>query len=331
MKVFVTGAEGFIGSHVVQELLNEGFEVKALVLYNSFDQIGWLSDLSEQELEQVEIIKGDIRDPFLMQQAIQGCDAVLHLASLIAIPYSYVAPSSYIETNVMGTLNVLQAAEQAGVQRFIQTSTSEVYGTAQYVPINESHRLLGQSPYSASKIAADQMCLSYYCSFELPVTIIRPFNTYGPRQSERAIIPTVINQLLQGKQQLKLGNLTPTRDLTYVTDTAKGFIQALRHPQTIGETINLGAGFEITISDLVKMICEIINVSPIIEQDDHRIRPVLSEVNRLWSDNTKALQMLHWTPQHKGQDGLYKGLTQTIQWFEQRQKAYTNGQGKYVI
>ncbi|MBD3609334.1 MAG: SDR family NAD(P)-dependent oxidoreductase [Gammaproteobacteria bacterium] len=314
-KVLVTGSEGFIGSHLVETLVRDGYQVRAFVLYNSFNSWGWLEDLSDDVKRQIEIVTGDVRDPLSVRMAMQGCSAVMHLAALIAIPYSYTAPTSYVDTNVTGTLNVVQAARELGIEKVIHTSTSECYGTAQFVPITEEHPLQPQSPYSASKIAADQIALSYYYSFDLPVTIIRPFNTYGPRQSARAVIPTVITQIANGVGELKLGALSPTRDFNYVKDTAQGFVAALRADKVAGEVINIGSNFEVSIGDAVSHIADIMQAEVNITTDEQRIRPEKSEVNRLWAANDKAKKMLDWQPQYGGLDGFKRGLEETVQWF----------------
>jgi NAD dependent epimerase/dehydratase len=316
-RVLVTGSDGFIGSHVVEELVKAGASVKAVVYYNSFNSWGWLDTVSADVMRSVEVIAGDIRDPHFMISAIAGCTDVMHLAALIAIPFSYVAPDSYVETNVRGTVNVLQAARHVGVRRFVQTSTSEVYGTAQIVPIKENHPLVGQSPYSASKIASDQMALSFHASFDTPVIVIRPFNTYGPRQSARAVIPTIISQLASGKRRIKLGAVSPTRDFSFVTDTARGLIAGLTAPaeQAVGQTINLGSGFEISVGDTAQMIAEVMGSTIEIETDEARLRPAGSEVERLWADNSKARQQLGWAPEFGGLDGMRRGLEQTARWF----------------
>jgi dTDP-glucose 4,6-dehydratase len=314
-KILITGADGFIGSHLVESLVNQGYKVKAFVLYNSFNTWGWLDSLDKSVLSEIEVFAGDIRDPYGVKNAMEGCDAVLHLAALIAIPYSYHSPDTYIDTNIKGTLNILQAARELKVKRVIHTSTSEVYGTARFVPITEEHPLQGQSPYSASKIGADQLAFSFYASFELPVVTIRPFNTYGPRQSARAVIPTIITQLANGVEKLKLGSIYPTRDFNYVQDTVDGFIAALNTENIEGETINIGSNFEISIGDTAKVIAELMHKNISIEMDDVRLRPKDSEVERLWAENKKALEMLHWKPNHAGLEGLKIGLSKTIEWF----------------
>jgi NAD dependent epimerase/dehydratase len=316
-RVLVTGSDGFIGSHVVEELVKAGARVKAVVYYNSFNSWGWLDTVSKDVMHSVEVVAGDIRDPHFMIAAASGCTDVMHLAALIAIPFSYAAPDSYVETNVRGTVNVLQAARQAGVRRIVQTSTSEVYGTAQAVPIKESHPLAGQSPYAASKIASDQMALSFHASFDMPVVVIRPFNTYGPRQSARAVIPTIISQIANGKRKIKLGAVSPTRDFSFVTDTARGLMAGLTAPaeQAVGQTINLGSGFEISVGDTARMIADVMGARIEIETDEARLRPANSEVERLWADNSKARQQLGWAPDFGGLDGMRRGLEETANWF----------------
>lgn len=314
-KILVTGADGFIGSHLVESLVHLGYNVKAFTLYNSFNKWGWLDSLDKSVLSEIDVFSGDIRDPYGVKNAMEGCDTVLHLAALIAIPYSYHSPDTYIDTNIKGTLNVLQAARSLNVERIIHTSTSEVYGTARFVPITEEHPLQGQSPYSASKIGADQLAYSFYTSFELPVITIRPFNTYGPRQSARAVIPTIITQLANGLDVLKLGSIHPTRDFNYVQDTVDGFIAALKAENAFGETINLGSNFEISIGDTVNVIAELMNKSITIETEDKRLRPKDSEVERLWADNKKAADLLHWKPKYGGLEGFKAGLSKTIEWF----------------
>ena len=315
MKVFLTGADGFIGSHLAEHLVRSGHEVKALAIYNSQGSWGWLDTLPSDIKSSLEVVLGDIRDPYHMNQLAAGQDAIMHLAALIAIPFSYVAPDMYVQTNVQGTLNLLNAARTHNVGRFIHTSTSEVYGTAQYVPMDEGHMLQGQSPYSASKIGADQMVRSFYSSFELPTMTIRPFNTYGPRQSARAVIPTIISQLAAGKKSINLGALTPTRDFTYVTDTARGFEKALHATTGIGEVTNLGVGFEVTIGQTFDIINEIMGAGAVATEDPNRIRPKNSEVERLFSDNTKAKSVLGWQPEIVGIEGFRVGLEKTIEWF----------------
>jgi dTDP-glucose 4,6-dehydratase/UDP-glucose 4-epimerase len=317
MKVLLTGADGFIGSHLAEELVRDGHDVRAIVIYNSLDSWGWLDSIPRDVASQIEIIPGDIRDPALMMSAVAGRDAVLHLAALIAIPYSYVAPDLYVQTNIQGTLNLLNAARAADVSRFVHTSTSEVYGTARFVPMNENHPLQGQSPYSASKIGADQMVNSFFTSFQLPTITIRPFNTFGPRQSARAVIPTVISQLAAGKREIQLGALTPTRDFTYVSDTVRGFTAALKPIEAVGQVINLGSGFEVSIADTFDTIASLMGSRAVATQDPQRLRPADSEVERLFSDNTKAKTLLGWEPEHLGLDGFRAGLSKTIEWFSE--------------
>jgi dTDP-glucose 4,6-dehydratase len=309
-KILVTGAGGFIGSHLTELLVNEGYEVKAFVHYNSSNKWGWLDSSSVKN--NVEVITGDIRDMDSVFAAMQGCDSVFHLAALIGIPYSYVSPQAYIKTNIDGTYNILQSARQLGVEKIMVTSTSETYGTAQYVPIDENHPMVGQSPYSATKIGADQLAISYYKSFDLPIKIVRPFNTYGPRQSARAIIPTVISQILSGKTELNLGNLTPTRDLTFVKDTANGFLQIALADGLFGEITNIGMSEEITIGDLVKLIAKQIGTEVEIRSDEQRIRPDKSEVERLFCNNSKILANTQWKPNYT----LESGLIETIEWIK---------------
>jgi NAD dependent epimerase/dehydratase len=315
-QVLVTGADGFIGSHLVEGLVTRGHKVKALTMYNSFGTWGWLDSVPKEVLDQVEVVPGDIRDSIFVRHAMKGCSDVMHLAALIAIPYSYVAPEAYIDTNVKGTLNILQAAREASVEKVIHTSTSEVYGTARFVPITEDHPLQGQSPYSASKIAADQLAYSFYSSFELPVITIRPFNTYGPRQSARAVIPTIISQIASGASAIHLGSTSPTRDFNFVADTVNGFISALSSEKAFGETINLGSGFEISVGDTVELIAQLMNAEVTVTTDEARLRPIGSEVERLCADNQKAAQLLNWSPAASGIDGLKSGLMETIQWFQ---------------
>ncbi len=314
MKVFLTGADGFIGSHLAEELVRAGHEVKALCIYNSIGSHGWLDTIDPEVKKHMEIVLGDIRDPYHMNELVRGQEAVMHLAALIAIPFSYVAPDMYVQTNIQGTLNLLNAARNHDVNRFIHTSTSEVYGTAQYVPMDEGHVLQGQSPYSASKIGADQMVKSFYSSFELPTLTIRPFNTYGPRQSARAVIPTIISQLAACKKEINLGALTPTRDFTYVTDTAKGFERALHATTGFGEVTNLGVGFEVSIGETFNIINELMGAGAVATEDPNRIRPKNSEVERLFSDNTKAKSVLNWEPEIRGIEGFRVGLGKTIEW-----------------
>jgi NAD dependent epimerase/dehydratase len=311
----VTGADGFIGSHLVEELLAYGCEVRAFVLYNSFGSWGWLDTLSPAVRSQIDIFAGDIRDPNGIREALKHCDAVMHLAALIAIPYSYHSPSTYIDTNVAGTLNVVQAARDLGTSRVVVTSTSEVYGTGRYVPIDEAHPLQPQSPYSASKIGADAIALSYHASFGTPVTVLRPFNTYGPRQSARAVIPTIIGQIASGSTRIRLGSLHPTRDFTFVRDTARGFIQAAECDSVVGQTTNIGSGFEISIGDVVKVIAEVMGAEVELETDPDRLRPTASEVERLFAGVDKARMQFGWAPEFGGPDGFRRGLEITAEWF----------------
>lgn len=317
MKLLVTGADGFIGSHLTEALVRAGHGVRAFVLYNSFNSWGWLDHCDEDVKGKFEVFTGDIRDPYGVRTAMKGCDAVLHLAALIAIPYSYHSPDSYIDTNVKGTLNVVQAARDLGVARVVHTSTSEVYGTARFVPVTEDHPLQGQSPYSASKIGADQIAMSFQKSFGTPVVILRPFNTYGPRQSARAVIPTIIAQIANGKRQIELGAVHPTRDFSYVGDTVAGFVAALSSDRGVGEVINLGSGFEISIGDTARTIAEVMGAAIEIVTDARRLRPDKSEVERLWAGNEKALELLGWQPRYGGLDGFRRGLAETVAWFSE--------------
>ncbi len=314
-KVLITGADGFIGSHLTEQLVRQGYNVRPFVYYNSFNSWGWLDSASSEIKAELDVFAGDIRDPHGVKEAMKGCTHVLNLAALIAIPYSYHSPDTYVDTNIKGTLNIVQAARELGVEKVVHTSTSEVYGTAQYVPIDEAHPLQGQSPYSATKIAADQMALSFYRSFDTPVAIIRPFNTYGPRQSARAVIPTIIGQLASGKTTIKLGAISPTRDFNYVKDTVDGFISVMNSEKAIGEVINIGSNYEVSIGETVEMIASIMNVDVTIETDEQRLRPDKSEVERLWAANQKAKDLLGWAPNYGGKEGFRKGLEETIEWF----------------
>lgn len=314
-KVLVTGADGFIGSHLVEYLVRNGYTVRAFVYYNSFNSWGWLDDVDVKIRANVEVFAGDIRDPNGVRTAMKGCDTVLHLAALIAIPFSYHSPDAYVDTNVRGTLNILQAARDLGVSRVVHTSTSEVYGTAQFVPITEAHPLQGQSPYSATKIGADQLALSFYRSFSLPVTVIRPFNTYGPRQSARAVIPTIITQIANGQTNLKLGALRPTRDFNYVEDTVRGFHAMATANNVLGEVVNIGSGFEISVGDTAALIGRLMNTSIEITDDRERLRPEKSEVERLLASNKKAHELLGWAPNYGSLEGFERGLKKTIAWF----------------
>ena len=307
-KILVTGADGFIGSHLTEMLVKKGYEVNALSQYNSFNNWGWLEDVNCKD--QIKVLTGDIRDPHYCKRITKNVDIIFHLAALIAIPYSYKAPDSYVDTNIKGTLNICQAARENGNIRVIHTSTSEVYGTAQYVPIDEKHALQPQSPYSASKIAADAMAMSFYNAFELPVTIARPFNTYGPRQSARAIIPTIITQIANGIKEIKLGDISPTRDFNFVEDTCRGFIALAEHDKTIGETINIGSNFEISIADTLEIIKNLMKSDVRFKVEEERIRPENSEVFRLWCDNTKIQKLTGFAPEVD----IRRGLQRTIDW-----------------
>lgn len=317
-KVLVTGADGFIGSHLTESLLEKGHDVKVFTYYNSFNTWGWLDTLPKEKLNQIEVFSGDIRDPNGVREAMKGVDQVFHLAALIAIPFSYHSPDSYVDTNIKGTLNILQAARDLGTEKIMVTSTSEVYGTAQYVPIDEKHPFQGQSPYSATKIGADRLAESFYRSFNLPVAIVRPFNTFGPRQSARAVIPTIITQLLAGREEIKLGSLTPTRDFNYVKDTAAGFIAIAESDKTIGQEINIATQREISIGDLAKEIIAQINPDAKIVCDEQRLRPEKSEVNRLLGANAKIKELTDWKQQYT----FEQGIAETIAWIRQNMAAY---------
>ncbi|MFY7989891.1 MAG: NAD-dependent 4,6-dehydratase LegB [Fluviicola sp.] len=311
-KVLVTGADGFIGSHLVERLITEGAEVRAFCYYNSFNSWGWLDTFPKELLQQIDVFTGDVRDPNGVRTAMKGIDIVYHLAALIAIPYSYHSPDAYVDTNVKGTLNIVQAAKDLGTERVLVTSTSEVYGTAQYIPIDEKHPRQGQSPYSATKIGADCIAESFYRSFDMPITIVRPFNTYGPRQSARAIIPTIMTQLLNGYEEISLGDLTPTRDLVFVKDTARGFVEISLCDKLNGQDVNIATHNEISIGDLAKELIKQINPSATIIQEAQRLRPENSEVFRLYGDNKKLLEYTGWKPETT----LEEGLRQTIEWFK---------------
>jgi NAD dependent epimerase/dehydratase len=315
MKVLVTGADGFIGSHLTEALVRRGHVVRAFVFYNSFNSWGWLDEAPDDIKQELEVVAGDVRDPHAVREAMEDCDAVLHLAALIAIPFSYRSPDAYVDTNIKGTLNVLQAARLLKTPRIVHTSTSEVYGTARYVPIDEAHPLQGQSPYSATKIGADQLALSFHTSFELPVIIVRPFNTYGPRQSARAVIPTIITQLGSGRREIELGSVTPTRDFNYVSDTVDGFIAALEARTGCGEVVNFGSNYEISIGETVQLIAEVMNREVTIVEDQSRVRPGGSEVERLWADNSKAQRLFNWMPAHGNREGFRNGVRKTVDWF----------------
>lgn len=309
--VLITGADGFIGSHLTELLVREGYQVKALSQYNSFNDWGWLEEVDCRD--QIEVLNGDVRDPHYCKHITQGVEVVFHLAALIAIPYSYVAPDSYVDTNIKGTLNICQAARENGVKRVIHTSTSEVYGTAQYVPIDEDHPLQPQSPYSASKIAADAMAMSFYNAFDLPVTVARPFNTYGPRQSARAVIPTIISQIANGMKQIKLGDVSPTRDFNYVEDTCRGFMALANCDAAVGQTVNIASNYEISVGDTLNVIRELMGSDVEFITDEQRLRPGKSEVFRLWGDNTRIRELTGFAPQHD----IRAGLQKTIDWFTQ--------------
>lgn len=317
MKVLVTGADGFIGSHLTESLVRAGHDVRAFVMYNSFNSWGWLDACGPDVAGKFEVFAGDIRDPYGVKNAMRGCDVVMHLAALIAIPFSYHSPDTYVDTNIKGTLNVVQAARELGVSKVVHTSTSEVYGTARFVPITEEHPLQGQSPYSASKIGADQIAMSFHSSFDTPVAIIRPFNTYGPRQSARAIIPSVVTQIAAGQRKLKLGALHPTRDFNFVNDTVRGFLAVAESKKSIGEVINIGSNFEVSIGDTVNLIADIMGVEIEVETEQARLRPEKSEVERLWAANAKASELTGWVPEYAGVEGFRRGLAETIAWFSE--------------
>jgi dTDP-glucose 4,6-dehydratase len=314
-KILVTGADGFIGSHLTELLVRQGYDVRAFVYYNSFNSWGWLDHAPADIKAEIDVFAGDVRDPHGVHTAMRDCSAVCHLAALIGIPYSYHSPASYVETNITGTLNVLQAAHNENVEKVVQTSTSEVYGTAQFVPITEDHPRRGQSPYAATKIGADELALSFFHSFDTPVTVLRPFNTYGPRQSARAVIPTLITQMLAGKRQVKLGATEPTRDFNFVADVARAFVAALTKDAAIGEVINIGSNFEISVGDTARIIAGASGVDVEIVTDAERLRPARSEIERLWADNAKARELLGWTPEYGGLDGFRRGIVETIEWF----------------
>ncbi len=315
LKILVTGADGFIGSHLVEALVVSGHDVTAFVQYNSFNSWGWLDKCDSKVKGKFKVISGDIRDPHGVKAAMKGCNVVAHLAALIAIPFSYNSPDSYVDTNIKGTLNVLQAAKELEIKRIIHTSTSEVYGTAKFVPITEDHPLQGQSPYSATKIAADQLAFSFFNSFKLPVVTLRPFNTYGPRQSARAVIPTVITQIANGSRNILLGSIKPTRDFSFIKDTVTGFVAAIESDKGVGEVINLGSNFEISIGDTAKLIADLMSQHVEISLDDDRLRPIDSEVERLFASNQKAKELFGWEPSYSGLEGFRNGLKETIDWF----------------
>ena len=326
-KIFVTGADGFIGSHLTEELVRRGFDVRAFVYYNSFNSWGWLDYAPEDVKRSLDVFAGDIRDPHGVRVAMKSCDVVIHLAALIAIPYSYHSPDTYVDTNVKGTLNIVQAARDLGVSKVVHTSTSEVYGTARSVPMDEHHPLQGQSPYSASKIGADQIAYSFYAAFGTPVAIIRPFNTYGPRQSARAVIPTIITQLAAGQRKIRLGSTRPTRDFTYVADAVSGFIAVAESSKTVGEVMNVGSNFEVSIGDTASLIAELMGVSMDIEEDPIRLRPEKSEVERLWCNNAKVFELTGFRPQMS----LREGLKKTIAWFSKAENLSRYKVGIYNV
>ena len=321
LKIFVTGSEGFIGSHMVESLVKKNFTVKALVLYNSFKDIGWLKTVDKTILKNVEIIFGDLRDKGSYKKIANKVDFIINLAALIGIPYSYVASKNYIDVNISGVHNLLELIKNSNIERFIQTSTSEVYGTAQFIPMNEKHPINPQSPYAATKAAADHLCMSYYYSFNLPITILRPFNTYGPRQSTRAVIPTIINQISKKVKTVKLGSIKTTRDFNFVEDTVNAYLKSLKKNKILdGQIINVGSNFEVSIYDIYKTVCKFYNRYPKIQIEKKRIRPIKSEVRRLFSCNKKAIRLLKWKPKFSGKKNFYKGIYKTCEWFEKNKK-----------
>ncbi len=330
-RVLVTGADGFIGSHLTEHLVRLGASVRAFVYYNSFNSWGWLDDADRTLRDSLDVFAGDIRDPHGVRTAMKNCDVVMHLAALVAIPYSYHSPDTYVDTNIKGTLNVLQAARELGVERVLHTSTSEVYGTARFVPITEEHPLQGQSPYSASKIGADQMAASFFASFATPVATIRPFNTYGPRQSARAVIPTIITQIAAGAERIKLGAVHPTRDFNYVGDTVRGFVAVAECDAAVGQVLNIGSNYEISIGETARLIARLMDREVEFISDEQRLRPAASEVERLWADNTKARELAGWTPEYAGIGGLEHGLAKTIEWFADRDNLRRYKAGVYNI
>ena len=330
-KVLVTGADGFIGSHLIESLIANGHQVRAFCLYNSFGSWGWLDSLPEVTKAELQVVLGDIRDPLCVHEAMRGCQQVFHLAALISIPYSYSAPASYIDTNIHGTLNVVQAARDLGVGRVVHTSTSETYGTAQFVPITEDHPQVGQSPYAASKIGADQIALSFWRSFETPVAVLRPFNTYGPRQSARAVIPTIISQIAAGQHQIRLGALSPTRDFNYVADTCAAFLAVAASDAALGQVINAASNFEISIGDTAALIAEVMGADVEILTDEQRLRPEGSEVNRLYGDNTRLRQLTGWQPTYGGLEGFRRGLEHTANWFRDPANLARYRPGSYAV
>ena len=330
-KVIITGADGFIGSHLTELLIRKGYHVKAFCFYNSNGSWGWLDTLPQEIRDNLEVVLGDIRDANCVKEAINDSEIVFHLAALIAIPFSYYAPSSYVQTNIQGTLNVLQACREFEIEKIVHTSTSETYGTAQYVPINEQHPMVGQSPYSASKIGADQMALSFWHSFQTPVSIIRPFNTYGPRQSCRAVIPTIITQIASGMKTIKLGALTPTRDFNYVEDTCNAFLAVAKSSKTLGKIINSASNFEISIGETVTLISKIMDQDINIITDEKRIRPINSEVERLFGDNTLIRELTDWHPNYEGKEGFFVGLEKTVDWFTNKKNLSFYSNFNYMI
>ncbi|HNW33315.1 MAG TPA: NAD-dependent 4,6-dehydratase LegB [Candidatus Ozemobacteraceae bacterium] len=330
-RILITGADGFIGSHLTEELIRRGHRVRAFVLYNSFNSWGWLDQSPDEIRRELDVFPGDIRDPHGVCQAMRDCDIVFHLAALIAIPYSYHSPDTYIDTNIKGTLNILQAARELGISNVVHTSTSEVYGTARFVPITEEHPFQPQSPYSASKIGADQIALSFHYAFGTPVSIIRPFNTYGPRQSARAVIPTIITQIAAGKRSIRLGAVSPTRDFNYISDTVRGFIAVAESPKSIGQVINIGSNYEISIGDTAALIADVMNAAIDVETDGQRLRPASSEVERLWADNTKARELLNWEPEFAGRDGFRRGIAETAAWFTRPENLIRYNADRYNI
>lgn len=330
-RVLITGADGFIGSHLTELMVREGYDVRAMVYYNSFDSRGWLDTVDNDIVSSIEVVPGDIRDPHFVRNAVRGCDAVMNLAALIAIPFSYRSPQAYVQTNVMGTLNLVEAVRDLEIGRMVHTSTSEVYGTAQFVPITEEHPLVGQSPYAATKIGADQIALSYYRSFDTPVAVARPFNTYGPRQSARAVIPTIITQIAKGARSINLGSVHPTRDFNFVEDVARGLIAVLNSDRALGEVINLGSGFEISVGDTARMIAEVMSADIEIESQEERKRPDKSEVERLFASNRKAKELLGWEPKYGGGEGFRRGLGITAAWFLQPDNIARYRSNAYVV
>ncbi|HKA42738.1 MAG TPA: NAD-dependent 4,6-dehydratase LegB [Burkholderiales bacterium] len=330
-RILVTGADGFIGSHVAEHLIRDGHQVRALIFYNSFDSWGWLDHVEPALRGSFEVFPGDIRDPHGVMEAMRGCEVVMHLAALIGIPYSYHAPDNYVDTNIKGTLNVLQAARALGVARVIHTSTSEVYGTAQSVPITEEHRVHPQSPYAATKAAADQLALSFQASFATPVTVLRPFNTFGPRQSTRAVIPTIITQIASKAKRVKLGSLHPTRDFCFVKDTVRAYVAAINSDQAVGEVINVATGHEISVGDTARLIARLMSADIEIVAEARRVRPDASEVERLCGDNAKAKRLLGWAPEFGGPGGLRKGIEETIAWFENAANLARYKPGTYTL